>query len=269
MQNEVKNQRLASRVASGYWAIQRPSLGWLLFFFVSIGVVGFVFSYLLALPLCLAGRIWPRLWKLGGRIQAKGVAVLMDVQPWFHAEVEIDVPTTAIGQRGFITMSNHRSHLDMFILLSRIPNIRAITKKELFFVPFLNVMIVALKMIPVRRNDIGSFLASMETARVALEQGDVVHVFPEMSRCPSGMRGTADFNLLPFRMAQQAQVPIYPIVFIGTDGAWPKEKLAICFGSPIKVRTLAPVNPADFENADALRLEVKKRIDEALTSHGT
>ena len=267
MQNEVKNRWVVTRAGLGHSGV--PSFGWILYFFLSIGVVGFVFSYLMALPLCLAGRLWPSLWKLGGRIQAKGVAVLLDVQPWFHADVQIDLPRPKLGQRGFITMSNHRSHLDMFILLSRIPNLRAITKRDLLGVPFLNIMIVALKMIPVRRKDAGSFLTSMETARRAVDEGDVVHVFPEMSRCPSGMPGTADFALLPFRMAQQANVPIFPIVIEGTDQSWPKETLGIRFGCPIKVRTLSAIIPADFENANSLRLEVKKRIDEALMSHGT
>jgi len=249
--------------------VKAPSIAWMLYFFLTIGLVGFVFSYLLALPLCIAGRLWPRLWKWGGRIQAKGVATLMKLQPWFYADIIFDVPRTRLGERGYLTVSNHRSHLDMFILLSHIPNIRAITKRDLFFIPFLNIMMVALKMIPVRRKDVGSFLESMDIARAAIDKGDPVHIFPELSRCPSGMCGTNEFSSLPFRMAQKAKVLIYPIVFVGTDGAWPKETLGIRFGSPVKVRTLAAINPSDFDNAHDLRLEVKSRIDRELLSHGT
>lgn len=269
MQNEVKNLGFGWFGAMGQRAAAKPSLLWILYFFISIAVVGFIFSYLIALPLCLMGRLWRPLWRLGGRIQAKGVYVLMAVQPWFHAEVRLDLPLPQKGKRGSLTVSNHRSHLDMFILLSYLPNIRALTKRDLLKVPMLNVMVAVLKMILVKRGDTDSFFKSMATAEAAINEGDTVHIFPEMSRCPSGSKGTQSFALLPFRMAKKIGVPIVPLVFIGTDAAWPKEFLGIRFGAPIVVRTLPALDPAAFESAAALRDEAKRCIDQELAKYGT
>ena len=86
-----------------------------------------------------------------------------------------------------------------------------------------------------------------------MAQGDPVHIFPEMTRCPEGYQGTLPFQLLPFRMAHEAGIPIFPIVFVGTDKVWSKENFGIRYREPIYVRTLAEINPAQFANASAKR----------------
>lgn len=195
------------------------------------------------------------------------VRLLLRVQPWSKISITgFEFPRG----RPFLTVSNHRSHLDMFLLLSRIPNIRPMAKAELFHVPFLAVMLRVLKVIRVRTGSIRSYLTAMETATQALvRDGDPVHIFPEASRSPEGTQGTLPFQLAPFRMAMVTKVPLVPVVFTGTDGAWPKGKFSIRFKSPIRLHALEPVDVRDFTSAAELRDEVRRRIDFELNRNGS
>jgi 1-acyl-sn-glycerol-3-phosphate acyltransferase len=242
------------------------SIVWFIFFLVSIAVVGFFHAYVLAIPLCLLGKFWAPLTRAGGKALAFGVKLLMDIQPWFNANIQLSTKREA---GGVLTISNHRSHLDMFILLSRIPNLRAVTKGELFRVPFLGVMLRVMRMIPVVRGDMESYVKAMEIAQEGLRNGDSVHIFPEMTRCPEGMHGTQPFQLLPFRMAHEGGIPIIPVVFVGTDQTWAKGSLKIRFRPRIQVRQLEPVLPGNFQNASQLRDEVQRRIEDELNQYGS
>ena len=117
------------------------------------------------MPLCPVGYLFRGLWRAGGRVLTVGVTLLLKIQPWFKADIQISVPRPSANRSGFITISNHRSHLDMFILLSKIPNLRAITKKALYAVPFLSLMLRVFRMIPVKRGDLDSYLHAMEVAK--------------------------------------------------------------------------------------------------------
>jgi len=232
------------------------------YFLLSIALIGGVFAYAIAIPLCLLGRYSEKLWRLGGRSLQRGVQCLLRVQPWYRADVRVELPARD-PQTGMhcLTVSNHRSHLDMFILLTAIPNIRVISKRALFRVPFLGVMMWVMKNIPITRGEPQSYWEAMETAAQALRDGDTVHVFPEMTRCEPGDPGTGDFHLAPFKLSLQTGVPLVPIVFVGTDRTWPKGTFGLAFRQPIEVKSLAPLSPKDFPSADALRAETKSRIE--------
>jgi 1-acyl-sn-glycerol-3-phosphate acyltransferase len=231
-----------------------------IYFVLCIAVVGGIGAYAVALPLCLLGRWWRPAWQGGGEVLRASVSVLLRLQPWLRARVDIHLPPRCV------TVSNHRSHLDMFLLLAHIRNIRAIAKSTLFSIPFLGLMMRVLRQIPVKRGDALSYWNAMDAALVAVNEGDPVHVFPEMARCPPGLLGTQDFHLAPFRIALQARVPVVPIAFLGTDDAWPKGFAGV-FRRQVRVQSLAPVEPRDFPSAEALRGEARRRIDEFLASH--
>lgn len=218
-------------------------------------------AYLLTIPLCLLGRFYEPLWRMGGRILCWGVSLLLDVQAWLDAEVLLDFSALS---GPFISVSNHRSHLDMFFLLARIANIRVIAKRSLFYVPFLGIMMRVMKMIPVKRGDTGSYLKALETAKCAVTENDPVHIFPEMTRCEAGFPGVQPFNLAPFKMIREAGVPLIPIVFCDTDRAWPKGKNALSFRRKVKVRALPPLFPKDYPDAESLRQAAWEKIDLAV-----
>ncbi len=230
-----------------------PAIG-LCYFLVSIGVVGGAFAYAAALPLWTLGRFWRPAWLAGGRTLRRGVQVLLAIQPWLVDKREISLPSRCV------TVSNHRSHLDMFLLLASIPSIRALAKSELFKVPGLGLIMRATRQIPVKRGDSESYWKAMDEAYDALLDGDPVHFFPEMTRCEPGFRGTREFHLAPFRVAVRAGVPVVPIAFVGTDEAWPKGLFGVR-RKKVRVQSLEPVLPDAFPTAEAMRGEARRRID--------
>lgn len=241
--------------------MRREAAAWsrvcLLYFLLTIGVLGFLLGYLCGAPLLLVGRVWRPAWRLGGRVMCRGIDWLMRLQPWLRIEGTVALPERCM------TVSNHRSHLDMFLLLARVRNIRAVAKADLFRIPLLGPMMRVLRQLPVDRGSVESYWRAMDTAVQAAEAGDPVHVFPEMTRCEPGRSGTDAFHLAPFRVATRAKVPVVPIVIHGTDRCWPKGHVG-CFPGTVRIESLAPVDPSDFPDAARLRDEVRSRIDRRL-----
>src|SRR5260370_1171513 len=108
---------------------------WLLFFLITIAVIGFAFNAALFFPILALSKVFPALKPVPDKIIHTGIYFLMLVQPWFNSEIEIELPKNHTG--GVLLISNHRSHLDVFILLSRIEGICVLAKSTLFKIPFL------------------------------------------------------------------------------------------------------------------------------------
>jgi 1-acyl-sn-glycerol-3-phosphate acyltransferase len=234
---------------------------WLFYFGVTIVVIGGVMAYTVVIPLYLAGYFLPPAAELADRLTRNGIRFLMSVQPWFCGEIDLDLPH---GGKGCLLVSNHRSHLDAFILLSRIQGVRILAKSSLFYIPFLGMMMRLTKQIPVERGNVQSFLRAIDLVGVRISQGEVAHVFPEMHRCEGGFEGTQNFSIAPFHMAKVGGFPVIPIVFQGTDDVWPKSSLSLRFRRQVRVRSLQPLNPKDFSSSEELLRETRRRIDQAL-----
>ena len=231
------------------------SVFWLFYFLVSILIVGSTLAYGVSLPFLIIGRLYHPAWVLAGRIFQSGVALLMKGQPWFNAKIDIVLPKAP-----FVTLSNHRSHLDMFILLAMIPNIRVIAKHTLFYIPFLGFMMRLLKNIPIRKGDLDSYWKALETVKRALKEKDPVHIFPEMTRCSAEFNGIQSFQLAPFHALLSSGVPIIPILFRGTDKVWPKGQLGLHYRRPVLVRSLSTIDPSQFKTAEELRDHVHQQL---------
>lgn len=229
----------------------------LLYFLLTIGVLGFFLGYLCGAPLLLVGRFYRPAWRLGGRVMRWGIDGLMRLQPWLRIEGEVRLPERCL------TISNHRSHLDMFLLLARVRNIRAVAKADLFRIPLLGPMMYVLRQFPIDRGNVESYWQTMDAAVLAAKEGDPVHVFPEMTRCEPGHVGTDTFHLAPFRVALRAGVPVVPIVIHGTDRCWPKGHVG-CFPGSVRIESLEPVSPTGYSDAAQLRDDVRRRIDDRL-----
>jgi 1-acyl-sn-glycerol-3-phosphate acyltransferase len=183
----------------------------------------------------------------------------MDVQPWFSGTVDIRLPKRASSQ-GILLMSNHRSTLDAFILLSRVRGIRIFTKTSLLSIPFLGFMMRMSGQIAAKRGQIDSFMRGMDIVRQRLRGGEVVHIFPELTRCDEGFVGLQNFSSYPFLLAIQEKVTIVPILFHETDRVWPKGKLGLRFRHPVSVSSLAPIDAGAFSSAEALQKHFRGRL---------
>ncbi|NJL24873.1 MAG: 1-acyl-sn-glycerol-3-phosphate acyltransferase [Calothrix sp. SM1_5_4] len=186
----------------------------------------------------------------------------MRVQPWLRAEVDLAVPRE--GGRGVLVVSNHRSHLDAFILLSRIPGVRILAKSALFRIPFLALMMRSTRQIRVERGRLDAWGLAMTEVGRRLNAGEVVHVFPELTRCEPGFSGTRPFVAGPFLAAIQNDALVVPVVFKGTDRAWPKGVFGVGYAEPVVAKSLPPLRARDFANAEALKRDVQRRIEQAL-----
>ena len=169
---------------------------WLAYFILSVAVIGFIDAYVCAAPFYLLGYLWPAANKVGDRILRIGVRLLLSAQPWLNAEVELDFAAHEL--KGCLLVSNHRSHLDAFLLLSRIQGLRLLAKRSLFSVPGLGWLMRLSGQIPAKSGDIRSFMDAMNKIRDRISRGETVHVFPELTRCPGGFKGLLAFSRAPF-----------------------------------------------------------------------
>jgi 1-acyl-sn-glycerol-3-phosphate acyltransferase len=229
------------------------------YFLATIFFIGFPICVATLIPLYFLSFFVPSVQKPADRILLWGIALLMRVQPWFNSEITIEIPPG-----GAMLVSNHRSHLDAFVFLSNVRGVRILAKKTLFYVPLLGIMMKVTGQIPTQRGRLDSFWLAMQEIRKKLQAGETVHVFPEMTRCEPGFKGTQNFIAAPFLVAKEVGTPVIPVVIEGTDQAWPRGKFGLRPYRPIRVRTLPAIDPKDFASADALCLETKKRITEAL-----
>jgi len=155
------------------------------------------------------GRVWARslLWIAGVRVTVEGLE-------------KIDL------QRNYLFCSNHLSYMDTPVVLASIPvQFRFLAKKGLFQIPFLGTHLGQAGHIPVPLEDPRAAVKTMTTAATVIRERAIsMLIFPEGGRSEDGV-------LQPFKeggayIAIKAQVPLLPIVLIGT-----REVLAM--GSPV------------------------------------
>lgn len=119
---------------------------------------------------------------------------------------------------GAVIIANHLSYFDAVALASALERSKrdamVLAKSELFRVPWRARLLTALGVIPVYRGSDKAADALNEAVK-SLKGGELVALFPE---------GTIpkDGALLPFktgaaRMALEANVPVIPVVMVGTD----------------------------------------------------
>ena len=235
-------------------------LFWLIYFALTLCLVGSLLAYGVVVPLFLLGIVFPKATKWAEFVLCRGIRLLMMLQPWFKAEINFVLPS---GGK-VLLVSNHRSHLDAFILLSQFCGIKILAKKSLFSFPGIGFIMRISKQIPLKGSEVDLFLSSLEVVRGRLKMGELVHVFPELTRCEEGFIGTREFSVAPFRIAFQEKCSVLPIIFKGTDSAWAKGELGLRFRRLVISKSLAVIDSQDFTSAFELRDEVQSRMRQAL-----
>jgi 1-acyl-sn-glycerol-3-phosphate acyltransferase len=117
---------------------------------------------------------------------------------------------------GLIVASNHRSFLDPFIVGGCLPWRRPmnyVAKVELFRNPWQGWILSRLGAFPIRRGE--SDEESIETARMIVERGGTVCIFPEGTRIRRGTLSTPRRGV--GRLALQTGAPVIPTAVIGTE----------------------------------------------------
>jgi glycerol-3-phosphate dehydrogenase (NAD(P)+) len=118
---------------------------------------------------------------------------------------------------GLIVAANHRSFLDPFIVGACLPWRRPmnyVAKVELFEKPLQAWFLSRLGAFPIRRG--ASDEEAMDTARMVVERGGTLCIFPEGTRIRSGSLANPRRGV--GRLALQTGAPVLPTAVIGTEG---------------------------------------------------
>ncbi|MGH3743657.1 MAG: lysophospholipid acyltransferase family protein [Mycobacteriales bacterium] len=169
------------------------------------------------------------------------------------------VPATGGG----VVVMNHISYLDF--ALAGVPFwrshrrlVRFMAKKEVFDHPVSGPLMRGMKHIPVDRSaGAGAYRAAVD----ALRRGELIGVFPEATISRSWC--LKEFKSGAVRMAQEADVPVIPVVLWGSHRVLTKGRprnlraargteVSITVGQPIRIGPEADVTVATKELAEAM-----------------
>ena len=138
------------------------------------------------------------------------------LQPFFHVYFRLRrMGLEHVPKEGPVLLAaNHRSFSDPFMIgccLGR--PLRFVAKIELFDKRWKAWMLLALGAFPIRRGEADE--EAMETARIILEQGGAVGIFPEGTRVRPGPLGEPRRGV--GRLALETGAPIVPVAVAGTE----------------------------------------------------
>src|SRR6478609_2617327 len=117
---------------------------------------------------------------------------------------------------GLIVASNHRSFLDPFVIGVTLPwrrPMQYVAKVELFERRWQGWLLSRCGAFPIRRGQ--SDETAMETARLALERGGTICIFPEGTRIRSGSLGTPKRGV--GRLSLETGAAVVPVAAHGTE----------------------------------------------------
>jgi glycerol-3-phosphate dehydrogenase (NAD(P)+) len=156
---------------------------------------------------------------------------------------------------GLIVASNHRSFLDPFVVGGALPWRRPmnyVAKVELFEPRWRGWLLSRLGAFPIRRGE--SDEVWMETARIVVQRGGTVCIFPEGTRIRSGTLAAPRRGV--GRLALQTGAPVLPTAVYGTEHVrrgWRirPRKLKVRLGGPMTFPRVEEPSPALAETVTA------------------
>jgi 1-acyl-sn-glycerol-3-phosphate acyltransferase len=197
------------------------------------------------------------------------------LEGWARAVVENARLTVNVAGREhlrphetYLVMSNHQSLYDIPVLFYVIgPNVRMVTKKELFRVPVFGGALEAAGFIKIDRTDRHRAIRSLDEARSLLASGTHVWIAPEGTRSLSG-------QLLPFKkgafyLAFEAGLPILPVTLHGTRDVLAAKGVMSTAGVSVRVSIHEKIDPRPYTERgkagrDDLMREVRRVIEGGL-----
>jgi 1-acyl-sn-glycerol-3-phosphate acyltransferase len=191
------------------------------------------------------------LWLLGFK-QAMNWAVYRLAWGWAWLLIFLTgCPLTVIGREnipqgeGVCFVSNHQSIVDIVILLASAGRpIGFIAKKELAWIPFLDLWILLIGGLFIDRVNTRKAVRTIKTGIKRIKSGGAMIIFPEGRR--SKGKGLLPFHSGSFKLATQADAPIVPVVISGSYEVFEKNyqvqvvPVTVEFCKPIYTAALPP-----------------------------
>ncbi len=170
------------------------------------------------------------------------------------------------GRAQYIIVSNHQSQLDILVAFRLFFPFKWVSKLEVFRLPFIGWNMYLNRYIGLKRGDKESIRQMMAACTRALADGCSIYFFPEGTRSHTGQ--LKSFKPGAFILAQQAHVPILPVVIQGTQAALPKHSLNFHGRHHIRIKVLDPIGYEDFADLtiDQISEMVRDRIGANLNS---
>lgn len=218
---------------------------------------GWLFATLYWIPLLLiytlCFRALPHQWvTMAIRFWARTTLSILGVR------LEFTNASTLEDRRARIMVCNHESALDIMLFSAICPPCPlAIGKKEVIYIPIINLAWWAFKFVRIDRSNPKKAIASLQ--RVAEK---IQHDSRTLVIAPEGTR-TRNGKMLPFKkgafhIAVQAQAPIYPVVISGAFELMPPHALLPKPGV-VKLKFLEPINTKNLTVADVDRVAEETR----------
>ena len=161
--------------------------------------------------------------------------------------------------RAALYLANHQSNVDPPALVSILPPVWIMAKKEFFNVPLLNIGMRMRGFIAIDRKNRTGAIQSIDRAAEAMKSGRPFIAFPEGTRSPDGR--LRRFKGGVFVMAIKAGVPVVPISVSGSRKVMAKGEFAM---HPARVRITfhdpVPTTGMTIEDRGRLREAVRERI---------
>lgn len=163
-----------------------------------------------------------------------------------------------------VYMPNHQSNCDPPAVISILPPVLVMAKKEFFRVPILGRAMILRGFIPVDRKNRERAIQSVERAVESLKAGASFLAYPEGTRSPDGHLQT--FKKGVFVMAIKAGVPIVPISVSGSVKIMRKGEMGMHPGTVrITIHDPVPTEGFTLEARSKLVATVREAIRSGLT----
>ena len=121
--------------------------------------------------------------------------------------------------RPVILVSNHRSQVDILALSKIRRPFKWTSKSENFRMPFVGMVLILTRSIPVNRESLRSGSKFIARAEAEIKKGSSILLFPEGTRSKTGSMRI--FKEGAFLLAKRTACPIIPIVHTGSENTYP------------------------------------------------
>jgi len=200
--------------------IKQIKRAYFLFMLISITFVLFLILLIAAIPLRLFCRkkITPFSHWLGG-IWSR---LLFSAMPGWRLVVRGQEHLAPLNT-ATVMVANHQSLADIWVIYFLNRQFRWLSKVEVFKLPLIGHAMYMSGYIPITRGDKESHVAAYEQSKKVIAAGYSMFYFPEGTRSESG--ALLDFKVGAFRLAEECNVSVQPIVITGTKDLMRKGSL--------------------------------------------